>query len=554
MLLPIFEEWNDVSEHQLGATKACEGAVVANVAPGEVDEPLAASALHGRTAEVDAVWVLDDVDVERPPGTLRITTNQFGGLAFELNSDVNVVAGHAVPLPRPARKVMSADLQTHEFQGATGAAPRACVKIVVMGSTILDELQWRDLIAQSTDREALDAALAAGPVTVYAGFDPTAPSLHAGNLVPLLALRRFQRAGHRPIVLAGGATGMIGDPRDAGERNLNTTDTVAEWADRIRGQLERFVDFDGSATGAIIENNLAWTSQLSAIDFLRDVGKHFSVNVMLDRDTIRRRLDGEGISYTEFSYMLLQANDYVELHQRHGCSLQIGGSDQWGNIIAGVRLVRQKLGATVHALTVPLVTAADGTKFGKSTGGGSLWLDPEMTSPYAWYQYFVNTADADVVRYLRWFTFLSADELAELEEATSTRPHERAAQRRLAQEFTTLVHGQAATDAVELASQALFGRGELSDLDEPTLGAALREASVAELTPGDPDGVTDLLVATGLSPSKGAARRTVAEGGVYANNVRVTEETWTPEPSDFIHGRWLVLRKGKRNIAGVRRV
>jgi tyrosyl-tRNA synthetase len=347
---------------------------------------------------------------------------------------------------------------------------------------------------------------------------------------------------------------MIGDPRDAGERNLNTTDTVAEWADRIRGQLERFVDFDGSATGAIIENNLTWTSQLSAIDFLRDVGKHFSVNVMLDRDTIRRRLDGEGISYTEFSYMLLQANDYVELHQRHGCSLQLGGSDQWGNIIAGVRLVRQKLGATVHALTVPLVTAADGTKFGKSTGGGSLWLDPEMTSPYAWYQYFVNTADADVVRYLRWFTFLSADELAELEEATSTRSHERAAQRRLAQEFTTLVHGQAATDAVELASQALFGRGELSDLDEPTLGAALREASVAELRPGDPDGVTDLLVATGLSPSKGAARRTVAEGGVYANNVRVTEETWTPEPSDFIHGRWLVLRKGKRNIAGVRRV
>jgi tyrosyl-tRNA synthetase len=426
--------------------------------------------------------------------------------------------------------------------------------VTSQGLGILDELDWRGLIAQSTDRDALAAGLAAGPLTLYAGFDPTAPSLHAGNLVPLLALRRFQRAGHRPIVLAGGATGMIGDPRDAGERNMNTTDVVAEWADRIRGQLERFVDFDGSPTGAIVENNLSWTSQLSAIEFLRDVGKHFSVNVMLDRDTIRRRLEGDGISYTEFSYMLLQANDYVELHQRHGCALQIGGSDQWGNIIAGVRLVRQKLGATVHALTVPLVTAADGTKFGKSTGGGSLWLDPEMTSPYAWYQYFVNTADADVVRYLRWFTFLSADELGELERATAERPHERAAQRRLAQEFTTLVHGQSATDAVELASQALFGRGELAGLDESTLAAALRETSVAELAAGVPDGIGDLLVATGLSKSKGEARRTLSEGGVYVNNARVESDDWTPAAGDFLHGKWLVLRRGKRNVAGVERV
>lgn len=284
---------------------------------------------------------------------------------------------------------------------------------------ILDELSWRGLIAQSTDLDTLAAEAQRGPMTVYAGFDPTAPSLHAGHLVPLLTLRRFQRAGHRPIVLAGGATGMIGDPRDVGERSLNEADTVAEWTERIRGQLERFVDFDDSPMGAIVENNLEWTGSLSAIEFLRDIGKHFSVNVMLARDTIRRRLAGEGISYTEFSYLLLQANDYVELHRRHGCTLQIGGADQWGNIIAGVRLVRQKLGATVHALTVPLVTAADGTKFGKSTGGGSLWLDPQMTSPYAWYQYFVNTADADVIRYLRWFTFLSADELAELEQATA---------------------------------------------------------------------------------------------------------------------------------------
>jgi len=367
-------------------------------------------------------------------------------------------------------------------------------------------------------------------------------------------LQRFQRAGHRPIVLAGGATGMIGDPRDAGERTLNTTETVAQWAQRIRGQLERFVDFDDSPTGAIVENNLSWTSGLGAIEFLRDVGKHFSVNVMLDRDTIRRRLDGEGISYTEFSYMLLQANDYVELHQRYGCSLQIGGSDQWGNIIAGVRLVRQKLGATVHALTVPLVTSADGTKFGKSTGGGSLWLDPEMTSPYAWYQYFVNAADADVIRYLRWFTFLSADELADLEEATATRPHERAAQRRLAQELTTLVHGEGATRAVEHASQALFGRGELAELDEPTLAAALRETSVAELKPGEPAGIVDLLVSTGLSASKGAARRTIAEGGVSVNNHRVESEEWVAQVDDFLHQRWLVVRRGKRNIAGVQRV
>jgi tyrosyl-tRNA synthetase len=419
---------------------------------------------------------------------------------------------------------------------------------------ILDELSWRRLIAQSTDLDALAGEAARGPITLYAGFDPTAPSLHAGHLVPLLALRRFQRAGHRPIVLAGGATGLIGDPRETGERVLNTAETVQEWTGRIRGQLERFVDFDSSPTGAIVENNLEWTSAMSAIELLRDVGKHFSVNVMLDRDTIRRRLDGEGISYTEFSYMLLQANDYVELHQRHRCVLQIGGSDQWGNIIAGVRLVRQKLAASVHALTVPLVTAADGTKFGKSTGGGNLWLDPEMTTPYAWYQYFINTADADVIRYLRWFTFLSADELADLDEVTAARPQQRAAQRRLARELTTLVHGEQATEAVEHASRALFGRGELARLDEATLRAALRETSIAELKSGTPDGIVDLLVATGLAQSKGAARRTIAEGGVSVNNTKIDDEEWAPQPTDFLHGRWLVLRRGKRNIAGIERV
>lgn len=423
-----------------------------------------------------------------------------------------------------------------------------------MGTNILDELEWRGLIAQSTDRDALATELAAGPVTVYSGFDPTAPSLHAGHLVPLLTLRRLQRARHRPIVLAGGATGMIGDPRDTGERTMNSADTVADWAGRIRGQLERFVEFDDSPTGAIVENNLNWTGDLSAIAFLRDIGKHFSVNVMLDRDTVRRRLDGDGISYTEFSYMLLQSNDYVELHRRYGCTLQVGGSDQWGNIIAGVRLVRQIHGAAVHAMTTPLVTDSEGKKFGKSTGGGNLWLDPEMTSPYAWYQYFINTADADVISYLKWFTFLGAGEIAELEEATTSRPHERAGQRRLARELTTLVHGEAATASVEHASQALFGRGELDRLDESTLAAALREAAIAQLKPGGPDSITDLLVASGLAASKGAARRTIAEGGAYVNNIRIDSEDWVPGPSDFLHGRWLVVRRGKRNIAGVERV
>src|SRR6476646_4918339 len=372
-------------------------------------------------------------------------------------------------------------------------------------SNILDELDWRGLIAQSTDRDALGDQLSAGAVTVYSGFDPTAPSLHAGHLIPLLTLRRFQQAGHRPIVLAGGATGIIGDPMETGERTLHDESTVADWSGRIRGQLERFVDFDNSQSGAVVENNLTWTGDMPAIEFLRDIGKYFSVNVMLDRDTVRRRLEGEGISYTEFSYMLLQANDYVELHERYGCTLQVGGSDQWGNIIAGVRLVRQMMGATVHALTTPLVTDSEGKKFGKSTGGGSLWLDPDMTSPYAWYQYFINTADADVVRYLRWFTFLSREELAVLAQATAERPHERAAQRRLAQELTTLVHGEAQCSAVEHASRALFGRADLAELDEPTLAAALREAGnnqVAELTPDGPNGITDLLVASGLVDSR----------------------------------------------------
>ncbi|MER6877260.1 tyrosine--tRNA ligase, partial [Amycolatopsis sp. NPDC000673] len=338
-----------------------------------------------------------------------------------------------------------------------------------MSEHILDELSWRGLIAQSTDIDALRRELDRGPLTLYCGFDPTAPSLHAGNLVPLLMLKRFQRAGHRPIVLAGGATGMIGDPRDNGERTLNTLDVVADWAGRIRGQLERFVDFDDSPTGAIVENNLDWTSKQNTLEFLRDVGKHFSVNVMLNRETVKRRLEGDGMSYTEFSYLLLQSQDYLELYRKHGCKLQVGGSDQWGNLVGGVDLIRRVEGGTAHALTAPLVTDAEGRKFGKSTGGGNVWLDPELTSPYAWYQYFVNVGDADVLRYLRLFTFLDQEEIEALAKDTEERPHLRAAQKKLAEEFTNLVHGEHQTRQVIAASQALFGRGELTELDAPTL-------------------------------------------------------------------------------------
>ena len=420
-----------------------------------------------------------------------------------------------------------------------------------MSEHILDELSWRGLIAQSTDLDALRKDLDSGPLTLYCGFDPTAPSLHAGNLVPLLLLHRFQRAGHRPVVLAGGATGMIGDPRDTGERTLNTLDTVAEWSTRIRGQLERFVDFDDSPTGAIVANNLDWTGQTPVLEFLRDVGKHFSINVMLSRETVKRRLESDGMSYTEFSYLLLQSNDYLQLNRRYGTSLQVGGSDQWGNIIGGVDLVRKVEGKSVHALTAPLVTDAEGRKFGKSTGGGNVWLDPEMTSPYAWYQYFVNAGDADVIRYLRLFTFLTREEIDELERDTAERPHLRAAQKRLAEVFTDLVHGERETQQVIAASQALFGRGELRELDLSTLDAAMAEAPTGEAVLSESPTIVDLLMSSGLAESKGAARRTVKEGGAYVNNEKVTDEEWTPSKEDLLHGKWLVLRRGKRNTAGV---
>jgi tyrosyl-tRNA synthetase len=417
---------------------------------------------------------------------------------------------------------------------------------------ILDELSWRGLIAQSTDIDALRRDLDQGPLTLYAGFDPTAPSLHAGNLVPLLMLTRFQRAGHRPIVLAGGATGMIGDPRDQGERSLNTLDVVAEWAGRIRGQLERFVDFGDAKTGAIVENNLNWTGKQNVLEFLRDIGKHFPVNTMLNRETVKRRLETDGMSYTEFSYLLLQSQDYLHLSREYDCKLQVGGADQWGNLIGGVDLIRRTDSRSVHALTAPLVTDAEGRKFGKSTGGGNLWLDPAMTSPYAWFQYFVNVGDTDVLKYLRMFSFLDQEEIAALAEDTEQRPHLRAAQRRLAEEFTTLVHGEEQTRQVIAASQALFGRGELGELDAPTLDAAMAEVPTGEVKLAEEPTIVDLLIAGGLVDGRGAARRAVKEGGAYVNNAKIADEEWRPSADDALHGQWLVVRKGKRTTAGVR--
>lgn len=419
-------------------------------------------------------------------------------------------------------------------------------------TNIVDELEWRGLINQSTDLEALKEATE-NPISLYCGFDPTGSSLHAGHLVPLIMLKRFQQFGHRPIALAGGATGMIGDPRDVGERSMLTEEQIAENMQMIKTQLESFVDFTDESdvsSPAVMVNNADWISQINVIEYLRDIGKNFSLNTMLDRDTVKRRLESDGISYTEFSYMLLQANDFVHLHNEYDCVLQIGGGDQWGNIVSGVDLNRRVNGAKVHGLTVPLVTDAEGNKFGKSTGGGKLWLDPQLTSPYSWYQYFINAGDAVVIDYLRWFTFLTQEEIADLERKVEEEPYKREAQRVLAREMTTLVHGAQATEAVELASQALFGKAELQDLDEATLSSALQETEVAEVSSDAT--ILDLLVGAGLEKSKGAARRTVGEGGAYVNNQRIEDSEWSPSSQDLLHGSWLVLRKGKKRFAGAR--
>ncbi|MGW2277127.1 tyrosine--tRNA ligase [Streptomyces sp. NPDC001770] len=414
---------------------------------------------------------------------------------------------------------------------------------------IVDELKWRGLFAQSTDEDALRKALGDGPVTFYCGYDPTASSLHVGHLVQVLTMRRLQRAGHRPLALVGGATGQIGDPRPTAERTLNDPGTIAAWVTRLRSQIEPFLSFEGE-NAAVMVNNLDWTAGMSAIQFLRDIGKHFRVNKMLTKDSVARRLESqEGISYTEFSYQLLQSMDFLELYRRHGCVLQQGGSDQWGNLTAGIDLIhRLEPAATVHALATPLMVKADGTKFGK-TEGGAVWLDPEMTTPYAFYQFWLNVDDRDISPYMRILSFASQAELEELEKITEERPQARTAQRALAEELTTLVHGADQCAAVIAASKALFGQGELGELDEATLGAALSELPHAKVA--EPAPLVDLLVEVGLAPSKSGARRTVNEGGAYLNNVKITDGDALPAADDLLYGRWLVLRRGKKNLAVV---
>lgn len=420
---------------------------------------------------------------------------------------------------------------------------------VTVDLTLLDDLEWRGLLAHSTDLGALREALSAGSVRFYVGFDPTAPSLHMGHLVQVLTARRLQLAGHTPYALVGGATGMIGDPRDSGERTLNSLDTVKEWVERVRGQIEPFLSFDGENAATMV-NNYDWTASLSTIDFLRDIGKHFPVNRMLARDVVSRRLES-GISYTEFSYVLLQSLDFLNLYRDHGVSLQFGGSDQWGNLTAGVELIRRSDGGRAHAFATPLLTKADGTKYGK-TEGGALWLDPQMMSPYAFYQFWLNVEDEKVGELLRVFTFLSRAEIEELEAQHAEKPFLRSGQRALAEHVTSLVHGAEETERIRAASAALFGGGELATLSTDTLGAALREAgsTVVDGDAGIPT-VTDLLVATGLAKSKGEARRTISEGGAYLNNERVEDPELVPGDGDLIGGTWLVLRRGKKNFAGV---
>ncbi|WP_433232057.1 tyrosine--tRNA ligase [Actinomadura formosensis] len=417
---------------------------------------------------------------------------------------------------------------------------------------ILDDLAWRGLIAQSTDLDELRALLAAGPVTLYCGFDPTAPSLHLGNLIQILTLRRFQQAGHRPIGLVGGATGLIGDPSGkSAERVLNSEATVAEWVERVRGQVSKFLDFHEGPTGATMVSNLEWTGPMSAIEFLRDIGKHFPVNRMLARETVKARLDTTGMSYTEFSYVLLQSMDYLELYRRYGCRLQTGGSDQWGNLTAGVDLIRRVEGGSAHALTTPLLTKADGSKFGKTAGGETYWLDPELTSPYAFYQFWFNADDRDVEGFLKFFSFRPRKEIEDLVKQGADRPAARIPQRALAEEMTTLVHGADETERVVAASRALFGQGSLEDLDERTLKAALAEVPRAEVPSGELPAVVDLLAASGLCKSKSEARRAITQGGAYLNNAKVESEAAVPAATDLLHGRFLVLRRGKRNVGGV---
>ena len=414
---------------------------------------------------------------------------------------------------------------------------------------IIDELSWRGLIAVSTDLGELRAALNSGRVTVYCGFDPTAPGLHIGNLVQLLTLRRLQLAGHRPIGLVGGATGLIGDPSGkSAERILNPAEVVAGWVERIRGEVSRFLDFDA---GALVVSNLDWTAPMHVLDFLRDIGKHFSVNRMLDRESVKARLDAGGISYTEFSYQVLQSMDFLELYRRYGCTLQLGGSDQWGNLVAGVGLIRSVESASVHALATPLITKPDGTKYGK-TEGGAIWLSADLMPPYAFYQFWLNVSDAEVPGLLRVFSFKSREEIGEFVLQSAERPAARIGPRALAEEVTTLVHGAEETRRAIAASRALFGQGSLTDLDERTLAAVAAEVRAAEI-PGDGGlpPVANLMAAAGVAPTVSAARRAIAEGGAYLNNQRVTDEKAVPGSEDLLYGRYLILRRGKRTVGAV---
>lgn len=417
--------------------------------------------------------------------------------------------------------------------------------------TVLDDLDWRGLVVQTTGREALGSALADGPISLYCGFDPTAASLHVGHLTQVLTMRRFQLAGHRPFALVGGATGLIGDPRMSGERVLNDESVVAGWVESLRGQISRFLDLEGEF-GVQMVNNLDWIGEMSALQFLRDIGKHYRMGTMLAKETVARRLaSDEGISYTEFSYQVLQGTDYLELHRRHGVTLQYGGNDQWGNLLSGVDLIHKVEGHDAHAMTTPLVTKADGTKFGKSEGG-AIWLDAELTSPYAFHQFWLNAADADVMNYLRFFTFREREELAELEQATLEAPHRRAAQKLLAQDMTTLVHGQRATDQAEAAAAVLFGKGDVRSLDEPTVRAIAGELPGAELPGHTP--LVDAFIAAGIVDSKGAARRGADEGGLSVNGEKIAADQLTGEIGALspLPGGHLLLRRGRKSAAMVR--
>lgn len=421
-----------------------------------------------------------------------------------------------------------------------------------MTSELLADLEWRGLIAQTTDKQALLDQLNSEPTAFYLGFDPTAPSLHIGNLVVLLVMKRFQLAGHKPLPLVGGATGLVGDPSGkSGERSLNTEDVVEQWVGRIRTQLSKFLEFDGGVNSAVMTNNLDWTKPVSALEFLRDIGKHFSVNQMLAKDSVSNRLESGGISYTEFSYQVLQAFDFLELYRRYNCKLQLGGSEQWGNIVAGLDLIRKVEGGAAHCLTIPLLMKSDGTKFGK-TAGGSVWLDPEMTSPYAFYQFWLNSDDADIPQYLKIFSFKSHAEIEEMIAEHQLNPGLRTAHRELARELTILVHGKSECDAAELAAKALFGQGELSELDERTLESALSQLPRATIKAGEPIPTwVDLLASSGVVDSKSAARRIVKEGGAYLNNSKVLAEDFVPSVESLLFGRFLLLRKGKRDLAAV---